>query len=314
MMEKLRSYVLPFAIVAGLLLHRWCALISFLAPYMVFLILFLNFVAVDLRRLHFTKIQWCTLAFQLVVSIAAYFIVIKTIQNPLLAQGILMGILCPVACSVVVIACMLGADRPTVTAYTVIGNLAIAVVAPLYFSIVGVHPELPLMTSHWIIFKKIAPTIGLPFFVALFLQVALPRTHQVLARYTGLTFYIWAFLLTLTLGQTIDFIFLHGNGNGLNILWLGIASVLICAIQFGVGKWVGRKYGDSMAGGQMLGQKNTAMGIWMANTYLIPLASVFLAFYSVWQNLFNSWQIWQHDHKEATSVPSSTAQSSQPER
>ena len=35
------------------------------------------------------------------------------------------------------------------------------------------------------------------------------------------------------------------------------------------------------------------MGIWMANYYLSPLSSVFLAFYSVCQNLFNSWQLWR---------------------
>lgn len=311
MQEKLRSYVLPAAILFGLLLHRWCALISFLAPYLVFAILLLNFVAVDLRKLHFTKMQWCILAFQVVVSIAAYYLVISTIHNPLLAQGILIGILCPVACSVVVIACMLGADRPTVTAYTVIGNLAIAVVAPLYFTIAGVHPELPMLSSFWLIFKKIAPTIGLPFFVALLLQVGWPRAHNFLARYNGVTFYIWAFLLFVTLGQTIDFIFLHGAGNEWNIVWLAVASMVVCAIQFGTGKWIGHRFGDSMAGGQMLGQKNTAMGIWMANTFLTPLTSVFLACYSVWQNLFNSWQIWRHDHQKLTSAPSSAAQSSQ---
>ena len=51
-----------------------------------------------------------------------------------------------------------------------------------------------------------------------------------------------------------------------------------------------------MAGGQLLGQKNSAMGIWIANTYLLPLASVFPALYSIWQNLFNSWQMWRKDH------------------
>ena len=314
MMGKFRSYVLPFAIIAGLALHKWCAMVSFIVPYFIFIILLLNFVAVDLRKLHFTRLQWWILAFQVVVSIVAYYGINLLVHNPLLAQGILIGILCPVASSVVVIACLLGADRRTVTAYTVIGNLAISIVAPLYFSFIGVHQDMSILTSFLLILRRVGPTIGLPFFVALLLQLCWPRANDLLARYKDWTFYIWAFLLTLTLGQTIDFIFLHGEGNELNILWLGIASVLICAIQFGVGKWIGRKYGDSMAGGQMLGQKNTAMGIWMANTYLIPLASVFLAFYSVWQNLFNSWQIWRHDHPDVTSAPSSTAQSSQPKR
>ena len=80
---------------------------------------------------------------------------------------------------------------------------------------------------------------------------------------------------------------------------LGIASAVVCAVHFGLGKWIGSRHGDRVAGGQLLGQKNTAVGIWMANTYLNPLASVFLAFYSIWQNLFNSWQLWRHDRKES---------------
>ena len=79
---------------------------------------------------------------------------------------------------------------------------------------------------------------------------------------------------------------------------IGIAA-MVCAVHFGLGKWIGSRHGDRVAGGQLLGQKNTAVGIWMANTYLNPLASVFLAFYSIWQNLFNSWQLWRHDRKES---------------
>lgn len=300
---------MPFAILMGLILHRGCAMLSGVVPYFIFIILLLNFVAVDIKKLHFTRLQWWILAFQVVVSIVAYYLVSRCTHNPLLAQGILIGILCPVASSVVVIACLLGADRATVTAYTVIGNLAISFMAPLYFSFIGVHQDMSVITSFWLILKRVGPTIGLPFFTALLLQLVMPRVNDFLASFKDWTFYIWAFLLTLTLGQTIDFIFLHGQGNGLNIFWLGVASVLVCALQFAVGKWVGRRYGDSMAGGQMLGQKNTAMGIWMANTYLIPLASVFLAFYSVWQNLFNSWQIWRHDHPKTISGQSSASQS-----
>ena len=33
------------------------------------------------------------------------------------------------------------------------------------------------------------------------------------------------------------------------------------------------------------------MGIWMANTFLNPLAAVFLAFYSIYQNVFNAYQM-----------------------
>ena len=296
-MQKMRSYVLPCAILLGLLLHKWCALLSFLAPYLIFIILLLNFVAVDIRKLKVTKLNLWLLLFQAIVSIGMYYLIFGVCRNELVAQGVLIGVLCPVASSVVVISCLLGANRETVTEYTILCNLMISVIAPFYFTFIGVHHDLSFWTSFLLILKKIGPTIALPFFVALFLQLFWKKGNDFLSGFKNTTFYIWAFLLFLTLGQTIDYIFIHGQGNGLNILWLGIASVITCAIHFALGRRVGKRYGDVIAGGQMLGQKNTAMGIWMANTYLNPLASVFLAFYSVWQNLFNSWQIWQHDKR-----------------
>ena len=123
------------------------------------------------------------------------------------------------------------------------------------------------------------------------MQFLLPNVNNFIARYKGLGFYLWSVALLFTLGQTIDFIFLHGEGNWISIAWLGGLSILFCIIQFSFGRWLGRRYGDVIGGGQLLGQKNSAMGIWMANTFLSPLSAVFLAFYSVYQNLFNAWQI-----------------------
>ena len=189
---------------------------------------------------------------------------------------------------------MLGADRETVTSFSIIGNLVISVVAPIYFSFIGINQDMPFLTSFLQILRRIGLVIGLPFFVALALQLVWPKANRFISRFKGLAFYLWAVALFLTLGQTIHFIFINGEGNWYNILWLGVSALVFCVIQFGLGKWIGHKYGDTIAGGQLLGQKNSAMGIWMANHYLHPLASVYLAFYSVFQNLFNSWQIWYY--------------------
>ena len=296
-MSRLRSFVLPIAMVLGLLLHRWCAYLAFIMPYAIFLILLLNFAAVDVRKLRISKLSLWIMLFQLTVSITYYLLIRYIIQNELLAQGVLIGVLCPVASSVVVISCMLGAKRETVTEYTILGNLMVAIAAPFYFSFIGVHQDMPFLTSFLLILGKIGPTIALPFFVALLLQLFLPKANDFLSRYKNYTFYIWAFLLLLTLGRTIDYVFLNGKGNEYNIFLLGVASIITCAVHFAFGKWLGHRNGDTISGGQLLGQKNTAMGIWMATTYLNPLTSVFLAFYSIWQNIFNSLQIWWHERK-----------------
>lgn len=297
-MQKLRSYVLPIAIVLGLLLHEWCAAFSVVVPYVIFSILLLTFSAVDVTKLRFKPLFIWIILFQVGASVGMYALLKLLHVNEIIAEGIFIGILCPVAAAVAVVSTMLGADRNTVTSYTVIGNLVISIVAPVYFSYIGVNQDMPFWTSFLQILKRIGTVIGLPFFIALALQLCLPKANAFLSRCKGLAFYLWAVALLLTLGQTIHFIFLNGKGNWNCILWLGISALLFCIIQFGLGKWIGHKYGDTIAGGQLLGQKNSAMGIWMANHYLHPLAAVFLAFYSVYQNLFNSWQLWRHDKKK----------------
>lgn len=297
-MQKIKSYVLPIAIVLGLLLHDYCAAFSVVVPYIIFTIILLTFTAVDITKLRFKPLFIWIILFQVVVSLGGYYLLRLFNVNEIIAEGVFIGVLCPVAASVAVVSTMLGADRNTVTSFSVIGNLVISVVAPIYFSFIGVNQDLPFFTSFLHILRRIGTVIGLPFFIALTLQLCLPKANAFLSRYKGLAFYLWAVALFLTLGQTIHFIFLNGKGNWGSILWLGVSALLFCIIQFGLGKWIGSKYGDTIAGGQLLGQKNSAMGIWMANHYLNPLASVFLAFYSVFQNLFNSWQLWYKERKK----------------
>ncbi len=47
-------------------------------------------------------------------------------------------------------------------------------------------------------------------------------------------------------------------------------------------------------GGQSLGQKNTVLAVWMAQSFLDPISSIAPTAYIVWQNFVNSWQIWRN--------------------
>ena len=304
-MQKVKSYVLPISIVLGLLLHDYCASLNVVVPYIIFTILLLTFSAVDIKKLRFKPLFVWIILFQVVASVGTYVLLKALKINEIIAEGIFVGILCPVAASVAVVSTMLGADRNTVTSFSIIGNLVISIIAPVYFSFIGINQDMPFWDSFLQILRRIGAVIGLPFFIALALQLCLPKANRFISRFKGLAFYLWAVALFLTLGQTIDFIFLNGKGNWSNILWLGVSALVFCVIQFGLGKWIGHKYGDTIAGGQLLGQKNSAMGIWMANHYLLPLASVYLAFYSVFQNLFNSWQIWYFEKRKQKQHPKS---------
>ena len=290
-MAKFKQYVLPLAIILGLLLHKWCAYFAFLAPILIFTILLLTFSAVDIRKLRLTLFDVELMAYQIVVSAALYLAIRAFGGNKIIAEGVMMGALSPVAASSTVVSCMLGANRERVTTYTIVGNLMVAIVAPIFFTLIGDHPEHDLGTAYTLMMVKIGSVLALPLFIILILQIWLPKVNQAIATRTGWSYYVWAVALLITLGQTIHYIIEKGEGNWSYIIILSILSLIFCIIQFRLGRIFGRRHGDIVGGGQMMGQKNSAMGIWMANTFLNPLSSVFMAFYSVFQNLYNAWQL-----------------------
>lgn len=67
------------------------------------------------------------------------------------------------------------------------------------------------------------------------------------------------------------------------------------AWQFGAGKIAGRYFNDYISCGQGFGQKNTLLAIWVAYTYLSPVISIAPSSYILFQNIVNSWQLWQRE-------------------
>lgn len=83
------------------------------------------------------------------------------------------------------------------------------------------------------------------------------------------------------------------------MLLLAGLSLVVCCLQFYIGRRIGRACGDKIAGAQGLGQKNTVLAIWMALTYLHPIASVAPAAYVAWQNTINSAQLYIKAKRDA---------------
>lgn len=298
MKQHVRSLVLPLAIVMGLLLHGVCGLFYRVVPALVFTMLFLSYTALDVRKMHMSMMHLWLLLFQAGLSVAVYWVALLAGAPEALAEGLLLGSLTPVAASVVVIACALGADRETVTTFTMLDNLMVAVMAPVVFSFVGEQQGLPFVESFWKIFCRIAPQIVFPFLAALLLQRVLPRVNDAFMRIKGCSLYVWAVALTIVLGKTFDDIMSTPERPWAMLGAMLLLAVVLCGVQFGVGRRIGERYGPNMAGGQLLGQKNTSFGIWLAVEYLNPMAGVFPAIYSVCQNIYNSYQMFQHDRRQ----------------
>ena len=135
-------------------------------------------------------------------------------------------------------------------------------------------------------------------------------------RLAQIPFYLWVASIVVLSAAVTETTLTNYQSQITNIIILIIGSFIACLLQFGLGKLIGyyfpapskgKDYQDvlinpaaaptTMAGvssitaGQAFGQKNTSLGVWMAQTYLDPLSSLGAAAYIIWQNIFNSLQL-----------------------
>ena len=108
----------------------------------------------------------------------------------------------------------------------------------------------------------------------------------------NLSFYTWAISLSITTGITVKNI-VHSNATVMLLCWIAVTTLILCFVQFLIGRGVGRWLGEEVNAGQGLFQKNTALSIWVAYMYLTPVASIGAGCYVLWQNIINSFEIWQ---------------------
>ncbi len=290
-MRKFKNIILPLAVILGLLFHEYLDKFGMVVPYLIFCMLFITYCDLHVKDLKMSGFHISMLLFQIVTSIGLYMIINPF--NTIVAQGVLITIIVPTATAAVVVAGMLGANIGTMTTYTLLSNLIMAVICPLVFSHIGYNGSFSFLHTLGLIFAKIFPLLVLPLLLALVLKRISPNSAKFIVKHNGISLYLWAISLTIAIGKAINYIVLQNESQHKIIIFMAIAAILICVLQFTVGRLIGKKYGDVVAGGQAIGQKNTILAIWMAQTFLNPLSSIVPAIYIICQNLFNGYQIWQ---------------------
>lgn len=291
MLDKIKSYMMPIAMVTGIILHPYLGAFAFLTPYLIAVMLLITFCNISFSDISFSGLHYWLLSIQIVGSVAIYLILNPV--NHIVAQGAMICILAPTATSAPVITGMLGGNVASLTAYSLLCNLAIVVISPLLFAYTGDIAASSFLHSFWIVFRRVFLLLFLPLLGAFLLKKLLPRVHHEIRKAKSLSFYLWSVALIIITGKIVQFIVEQQNPNYVTELSLAFVALVICIGQFLLGRWLGRKYNDVVAGGQGLGQKNTVLAIWMAQTYLNPISSIAPGSYVLWQNIVNSYQVWK---------------------
>lgn len=295
-LQQLKNWMLPLAMILGGIFYPFFSSLAFLTPYLIFLMLLAPYCRLSPADLRIRPWQLILLTIQIAGGLALYAVLRPF--GEVVAQGAFICVLAPTATSAAVVTGMLGGDVAVLAAYCLLGNVSVAIVSPVVFSLIGEQVTMPFLESFATVCRQVVPLLILPLLVALSLRRFAPRIHRTLQNRQIVSFYLWAVSLTIVMGNTVAFLVRQDASNYRNEIAVAAAALIVCAAQFLLGRRIGKRYGDKVSGAQGLGQKNTVLAIWMAQTYLNPIASVGPASYVVWQNIINSWQLWRKRRNE----------------
>lgn len=317
MLKFLKNWTLPIAMLAGALGYFVFAnftfleptkpfvntFVAYITPFLIFAQLLLTFCKVDWRELKPSPWHGWLLLFQIVsASVLAALLIFIPMDGSYreVFEAAMVCLICPTATAAAVITGKLGGSASSLTTYTLLSNILAAVAVPLIFPLVEPHADITFFTAFLKILGKVFPLLLFPFFLALFFRYVLPKVHHFLLGFHDLAFYLWGAALAIVTGQTVKSLMTSEVPGSVQIL-IALAGFITCALQFYLGKRIGTIYKDRISAGQALGQKNTVLAIWMAYTYLDPVSSVGPGSYVLWQNIFNSWQLWKKRKNEIKS-------------
>lgn len=136
----LKNWTLPTGMACGILIFltfhflHWLdpikpavqATAEFLMPTVLFIMLFATFCKVNPREMRITGWHLWLVAFQLLscLAIAMFLHFVPGFRHALLAEGLMICLVCPTAGAAAVITGKLGGSETSLTTYTILSNLA----------------------------------------------------------------------------------------------------------------------------------------------------------------------------------------------
>lgn len=332
-------YALIIAMVIGAVGYPWFRHLNGLMPPLICLMLFFTFCKVNPLDLRLRVWHGIVLVVQLMMTAGVYYGLMALaewlieVSNgyltkddiAIIAQGLMVCVIMPTATAAPIIAGKLGGSIQNLTTFSLVSNIATAVIVPAFFPLINTESGMEFLPAMWMILRRVSPMLLGPFIAAWLLRLSYewyyqrkgtPRTFTLNARWASMPFYLWILLLIVLISQ-ITYTLLTQEYSGWAILALCIGSLMVCLLQFVLGRWIGYHFPATSHGvdyqdilinpqaatysiqqksritaGQAFGQKNTALGVWMAQMYLNPLSAIGPAAYIIWQNLLNSFQLW----------------------
>ena len=288
----LRTGLLGGAFAAGMSLPQ-AAPAARLVPYLIMLMLGVLFLKRGISPACVRPLHGVLLVVSPALAFAVWAVLHFTGAPPDLAAAGFYIAFTPTATAAPVIMGMLDGDVEFTAAATILSNLAAALMFPLVLTALNgeFHGGILLASA-----GRVAQMILLPAMLAAVLRKYWRGAEAFGARAGKWTFYLWTaslFLLSSKAG-----LFLRESRQPLcMLLEMAVLAGGLCALQFLLGRMIGRRFGMPREASQSLGQKNTSLTIYLAMTYTSPAAALGPVFYIFFHNFWNACQLHRHSRE-----------------
>ena len=303
----IKDWTLPIAMGLGTLIYLlfgftpqfneaamfFSPIMTTILPLFMFLILFVTFCKVDFRQLRPVAWHlWIGIFQVLFIGILMVLILDLEQEDRILLEAIMMCVISPCATAAAVVTQKLGGSLEQMTTYTFLSNFITVLLVPVCFPLIEPSANMEFWPAFLKILNEVFCVLVVPMILAYFVKHYMKSLHRRIVAVRDLSYYLWACSLMIVTGTTVKNI-VHAEAGFFLLMAIALLGLVVCIIQFAVGRYIGRFFGHAQESGQALGQKNTAFAIWLSNAYLNPLSSVGPGCYILWQNIINSIEIWQ---------------------
>jgi len=184
-------------------------------------------------------------------------------------------------------------DVAFVTVSVLLTSIAIALVIPFAL------PRLMEVEQQINVSAVLLPVfivVFIPLFLAQGIRYSSQGLLQKLLQFKDISFLLFIVNVFIASGKASHFVQMDEQTGLSTIATIALTSGVLCLINFSIGHFLGSKV-SPIATGLALGRKNNMFAIWLSLTFTQPVVALGPIFYIVYQNLYNSWQLWQIERK-----------------
>jgi|GEM_PF-143894 len=290
-----RTFALILSMIAGSLVPEAESAASLL-PYLLMGMLFFAFLDITITRESFRASMLLIFLANLAIPLAVFFLFRPF--DPVVALIAFLTAIAPTATATPVIVSYLRGRVDYVLPCVLLTNIGIALILPFLLPWVA-GATVHITTGE--ILPPVLEVMFVPLILAFLLRKFLPPIQRFLLPGKVLSFPIWLAMLFIVTSRASAFLQSSAEFSAGQLLWIGFISLIICVVNFGLGAMIGgREFRHE--GSQALGQKNNSFTVWIALTYLTPLAALGPTFYVLYHNLYNGLQLYMAE-RDATRKP-----------